>query len=319
MHRSDAEFYSLFDSQVAAINYVTMLVGCEWPQAHAWGSSMAVCRKPCVQSSWWRHCLCPSQDLTAGLQDVSPHCATPHSFALPRPVYPADADLVYSREVGVDIRLGAGHATAVLLLGLLLLGLLFAWSHCHLRCCLLMPNRLRTCCPCAASPPTASGPPTHSAACRPPGAAARCQGARLPRRLPEREHCQGPRRSGACCGLLPRAAVERRSADWLGGVRHTPGLVAWSMKGRTGAPSTARLRMLPVAWCSRLSASFPDLPAALPSPAPLLQPDGGDAVLEQQSCQRAAHHRHVPERPAGRGGCGEAAGAGAGAAGDLLC
>ncbi len=29
----DTEFYDLFDNQQAAINYVTMLVGCEWPEA----------------------------------------------------------------------------------------------------------------------------------------------------------------------------------------------------------------------------------------------------------------------------------------------
>lgn len=208
---------------------------------------------PAFSSAGWRHWLCPSQDLAVGLQDVSPHCAAAHSFRR-CPLISTCRCLLPLQMRTLCIPAKSGWTSA---------WVRAMWLLCCCQACCapgataseVLPadvHSTEVLLPLRCLPPNClwpTHPPTHSAGCRPLGAAARCQGARLPRRLPERQHCQGPRRSGACCGLLPRTGVELRSAGWLQGVRYTPGLVAWSIKGWAGAPSTARLRMLPVACC----------------------------------------------------------------------
>lgn len=115
---------------------------------------------------------------------------------------PTDADLVYSREVGVDIRLGARPAAGQQLAACLAQSAPTAWPHVRLgpscRC-----NSVSALLP--VSPLT--HPPTP---CRPSGAAARCQGARLPQRLLEGECHQGQGRPGECCGEQWAAAPRDR-------------------------------------------------------------------------------------------------------------
>lgn len=193
--RRDAEFYDLFDNQQAAINYVTMLVGCEWRmRLCSIAGSRPACKtfghSSCQQapSSYYYRCCWITAFCTAALADLLCCCR------------PADADLVYSREVGVDIRLGAscGHVVAAPCRWLVWVQSKSCKEHRRLLCVAVSLPMLLAAPSCSTTADCMHAHPfAHRSTCRAPGAAARPQGARLPGWLLEGECRQGPGRPGA--------------------------------------------------------------------------------------------------------------------------